>query len=167
MTSPAQPGRGPVGTNGWKTGPLWPPGSSSEETGQWGEQDCQELYRCHLCPPRQGPPPEPAPPPTSCQLFLLAAHGWRHMQGQWHIEAVAPAAQAGWLCRHTVTRWPQLTPVSRTRGHCTPGAACLCSKPHHSPVTDQDPLPPPEASALALSPVCHPGPTCSLPCSHP
>lgn len=152
MTSPAQPGRGPMGTNGWKTGPLWPPGSSSEETGQWGEQDCQELWRCHLCPPRRGPPPEPAPLPHP-----VSSSCWRHMQGQWHMEGVAPAAQAGWLCHHTVTCWPQLTPVSRTRGDCTPGAACLCSKPHHSPVTDQGLLPPPETSALALSPVCPPG----------
>lgn len=118
-------------------------------------------------PPTAGAPTGASPSPASCQLFLLADHSRRHMQGQWHMEGVAPAAQAGWLCCHTVTRWPQLTPVSRMRGDCTPGAACLCSKPHHSPVTDQDPLPTPEASALALSPVCPPGPTCSLPCSHP
>ena len=74
-------------------------------------------------PPTAGAPTGASPSPASRQLFLLAAHGWRHMQGQWHMEGVAPSAQAGWLCHHTVTCWPQLTPVSRTRGDCTPGAA--------------------------------------------
>lgn len=76
MTSPARPGQGPMGTNGWKTGPLWPAGSSSDQgTGQQEKQDCQEPCRCHLCPPQRGPPPEPAPLPHAGQRFLLGAHG--------------------------------------------------------------------------------------------
>lgn len=141
MTSPARPGQGPMGTNGWKTGPLWPAGSSSDQgTGQQEKQDCQEPCRCHLCPPQRGPPPEPGPSPACWSALPAGGPRRGHVQGQWRVEEAAPAARAVGLCRHTVTPGRSSSQGPARGGLCS-GAACLCPKPHRSPVADQDPLP--------------------------
>lgn len=160
-----------TGTDGWKTGPLWPPCSRSDE-----ETEVQQGSRTARCPAGApsstplggGPPPgcqrqHPSlPDPASCRGLTAG--------GTDGLEGVATAGQAACdITQGHTGRSSRRCPGIRGGLHpwgCLPLLEDpLCT--HHCPRRPPPTLPPTQASALALSPFCHRGPPCGLPCSRP
>lgn len=154
MTSPARPGQGPMGTNGWKNG------ASVASRQQLRRGDRAAGGRAARSPAGVTSAHHSVGPTGSQPLsrmlvsFLLGAHGGGTCRGQWRVEG-------GSSCPGILPVPPmtQLIPGARTRRLCS-GAACLCLCPTVCPSLTRTSQP--EASAGGSGPVWCPGPACSL-----